>query len=218
MDITALRNFPEYEMWRSTFGSSKTGENEDSLEGDETDESDETDERTPTEEIETAAAKLRNMLEAEVLESVRECQPDFLEKVVVDLLIAMGYGGGNIKRADVVGGPGDGGIDGKIREDALGLDEIYVQAKKYDPSSSVGEGYLRDFAGALDRDRINKGVFVTTSKFSAKARSYVDKTTKRIILIDGKELARLMVLHGVGVRLQTTYEVKQIDKDYYDSE
>ena len=209
LDVPALCNFSGYKEWRSTFGSSRTGGNGDSLEGDETDE------RTPMEEIETAAVKLRNMLEAEVLESVRKCRPDFLEKVVVDLLIAMGYGGGDIKRAAVTGGSGDGGVDGKVREDALGLDEIYVQAKRYGPSHSVGEPDLRSFTGALDASRTNKGVFVTTSDFSEPARNFVRRTQKSIILIDGKKLARLMVLHGVGVRLQTTYEVKQIDKDYY---
>ena len=209
IDIAILRRFRTYEEWRSTFTSSSSEDPADD---------EDTDGGTPLEVIERAARRLQRLLEADVLESVLKCPPAFLEKVVIDLLVAMGYGGGNATMAYVTGGSGDGGIDGKVQEDALGLDEIYVQAKQYDPSKSVGEPALRDFVGALDGCGIHKGVFVTTSDFNRGARDYVDKVQKRIILIDGKELARLMVLHGVGVRRQTVYEIKQIDKDYYDSE
>ena len=118
----------------------------------------------------------------------------------------------------VTGGSGDGGIDGKIREDALGLDEVYLQAKRYAAGNSVGEGDLRDFVGAIDAVGTTKGVFVTTSSFTKSAKAYVEKSSKRIILIDGEELARLMVEHNIGVRRKTYYEIKRIDEDYFESE
>ncbi len=155
-------------------------------------------------------------MEEEILQRVREAEPDFLEKTVVDLLIAMGYGGGDIERGRVTGGSGDGGIDGTIREDALGLDEIYLQAKKYGDGNSVGEGDLRNFAGAIDAAGTHKGVFVTTAGFTRAAKDYVQKIPKRIILIDGTALARLMVHYGVGVRTRSQYEIKRIDEEYFD--
>ena len=212
IDMASLRRYPTYVKWRSTFSSPRTVGSEDSLD------SEERDGRTPEDEIELGAKKLQSMLEAEVLESVQKCSPFFLERVVIKLLIKMGYGGGNPDMGAVTGRSGDGGIDGKIRQDALGLDEIYIQAKKYDPDNPVGEPALRNFAGALDSFATKKGVFVTTSDFSKPAQSYAERISKRIVLIDGKELARLMVLHGIGVRTQATYEVKQIDKEFYDLE
>ena len=116
----------------------------------------------------------------------------------------------------VTGRTGDGGIDGTIREDALGLDEVYVQAKKYADGKTVGEAELRNFAGAIDAAGTAKGVFVTTSRFTDVAKQYVARSPKRIVLIDGEELARLMVEHGVGVRLRDRYAVKRIDEDYFD--
>ena len=158
------------------------------------------------------------MLEAEILERVRNAAPALLERVVVDLLIAMGYGGGNAAMGRVTGRSGDGGIDGTIREDALGLDEVYVQAKKYADGNTVGEGDLRNFAGAIDAAGATKGVFVTTAGFTRAARDYVARSPKRIVLIDGEELARLMVQNGVGVRTQIHHEIKRIDEDYFDQE
>ena len=116
----------------------------------------------------------------------------------------------------VTGGSGDGGIDGTIREDALGLDEVYVQAKRYAEGTTVGESDLRNFAGAIDAAGTTKGVFVTTAGFTAAAKRYVERSPKRIVLIDGAELARLMVEHGVGVRPLMRYEVRRIDEDYFD--
>ena len=118
----------------------------------------------------------------------------------------------------MTGGSGDGGIDGTIREDALGLDEMYVQAKKYAGGNTVGESELRNFAGAIDVAATNKGVFVTTASFTQAARKYVSRSPKRIILIDGEELARLMVAHGVGVGARVLYEIKRIDEDYFSQE
>jgi len=173
---------------------------------------------TPEETLDNAARFLRESLEGEVLSRVRAAEPDFLEKVVVDLLIAMGYGGGDAAMGRVTGRSGDGGIDGTIREDALGLDEVYLQAKRYGGGNSVSEGDLRNFAGAIDAAGTTKGVFVTTASFTPAAKNYVARSPKRIILIDGAELARLMVQHGIGARMRIRYEIKRIDEDYFDQE
>ncbi|MCY3981346.1 MAG: restriction endonuclease [Alphaproteobacteria bacterium] len=173
---------------------------------------------TPEETLDRAARNLSGALEADVLHRVRDATPAFLERVVVDLLIAMGYGGGDATMGRVTGRSGDGGIDGTIREDALGLDEVYVQAKKYAESNTVGEGDLRNFAGAIDAAGTTKGVFVTTASFTRAASDYVARSPKRIILIDGAELARLMVRHGIGVRTWVRHEIKRIDEDYFDQE
>ena len=168
-------------------------------------------------ETELLYAKV-DQLEADLLDRVRAAPSTFLERVVVDLLIAMGYGGGNAARGRVTGQAGDGGIDGTIREDALGLDEVYLQAKKYAPGTTVGEGDLRNFAGAIDAANTTKGVFVTTAGFTRSATDYVAKSPKRIVLIDGEELARLMVVHEIGVRTRIRYAVKRIDEDYFAGE
>ncbi|MCY4209361.1 MAG: restriction endonuclease [Roseovarius sp.] len=173
---------------------------------------------TPEETLDRAARNLSGALEADVLHRVRDAAPAFLERVVVDLLIAMGYGGGDAAMGQVTGRSGDGGIDGTIREDALGLDEVYVQVKKYAEGNAVGEGDLRDFAGAIDAAGTTKGVFVTTAGFTRAASNYVARSPKRIILIDGAELARLMVRHGIGVRTRVRHEIKRIDEDYFDQE
>ncbi|MCY4315865.1 MAG: restriction endonuclease [Roseovarius sp.] len=173
---------------------------------------------TPEETLDRAARHLSGALEADVLHRVRDAAPAFLERVVVDLLIAMGYGGGDAAMGQVTGRSGDGGIDGTIREDALGLDEVYVQVKKYAEGNAVGEGDLRDFAGAIDAAGTTKGVFVTTAGFTRAASNYVARSPKRIILIDGAELARLMVRHGIGVRTRVRHEIKRIDEDYFDQE
>ena len=172
----------------------------------------------PEEALDHAARQLSQELEADVLDRVRQADPAFLEQVVVDLMIAMGYGDGDDAMGQVTGGSGDGGIDGTIREDALGLDEVYLQAKKYADGNTVGESALRNFAGAIDAAGAMKGVFVTTSSFTKAARDYVARSPKRIVLIDGDELGRLMVKHHIGVRLKMRYEIKRIDEGYFDVE
>ena len=212
IDLKVLRNSAAYTEWRSGESSPATsGDNDLALSEDTA--------VTPEEALERAAGELRVELEAEVLERVRKAEPVFLERVVVDLLRAMGYGKGDAAMGQVTGRSGDGGIDGKIREDALGLDEVYLQAKRYAADNTVGESDLRNFAGAIDAAGTTKGVFVTTASFTKAAKAYVEKSPKRIILIDGEELARLMVEHDVGVRLKMPpYEIKRIDEDYFDSE
>ena len=210
IDMQTLRESPAYVEW---LGRTKAQSPSDSAPSAPDDSRD-----TPEEALSRAAQELRAALEADVLGRVREAAPAFLESVVIDLLIAMGYGGGDARMGHVTGRSGDGGIDGTIREDALGLDEVYVQAKKYAEGNTVGEGDLRNFAGAIDAAGTTKGVFVTTAAFTRAARAYVARSPKRIVLIDGEELARLMVLHNIGVRTRDRYEIKRIDEDYFDQE
>jgi len=141
-----------------------------------------------------------------------QCPPKFFEQLVVDLLVAMNYGGSR-KDAQAVGRTGDGGIDGVIKEDRLGLDAVYVQAKRW--QDSVGRPQVQAFAGSLEGHRAKKGVFITTSTFTKDAREYVDRIEKKIVLIDGEELATLMMEHNIGVALVTSYEVKKLDLDYF---
>lgn len=211
IDMNLLGEYPDFAEWKQRANASLPGRaatrkpNEGSSD-------------TPEEALERAARQLSSALEANVLHRVRDAAPAFLERVVVNLLVAMKYGDGDAEMSRVTGRSGDGGIDGVIKEDALGLDEVYVQAKKYAKGNNVGEGDLRNFAGAIDAAGTTKGVFVTTSGFTQSARDYVKRSPKRIVLIDGEELAHLMVRHGVGVRTRVRHEVKQIDEDYFDQD
>ena len=211
IDLNYLRNYPAYVAWRTSKNTSPSS-------GDTTLIPPDASADTPEEELDRIVRQLRSELEAGVLDRVREAPPAFFEQVVVDLLIAMGYGGGDAAMGQVTGRSGDGGIDGTIREDALGLDEVYVQAKRYADGNTVGEGELRNFAGAIDAAGTTKGVFVTTSGFTSAAKNYVARSPKRIVLIDGEELARLMVVYSIGVRTRISHEIKRIDEDYFDQE
>ena len=211
IDMNYLRNYPAYVAWRTGKNTPPPSEDAALMPPDAS-------ANTPEEELERVVQQLCDELEADVLDRVREAPPAFLEQVVVDLLIAMGYGKGDAAMGRVTGRSGDGGIDGKIREDALGLDEVYVQAKKYADGNTVGEGEIRNFAGAIDAAGTTKGVFVTTSGFTSAAKDYVARSPKRIVLIDGEELARLMVSHSIGVRTRICHEIKRIDEDYFDQE
>ena len=175
-------------------------------------------EETPEETLDRVADELHKMLKDELLARVCNASPAFFEQVVIDLLIAMGYGGGDAKMGHVTGRSGDGGIDGTIQEDTLGLDEVYVQAKKYSNGHGVGANDLRNFAGAIDAAGTTKGVFVTTAAFTKAAKQYVERSPKRIVLIDGEKLASLMVQHNVGVRTRIHHEIKRLDENYFDPE
>ena len=157
---------------------------------------------------------LRDALANDILETVRKASPTFFEELVIDLLVAMGYGGSVEDAGRAVGKSGDGGIDGIIKEDKLGLDVVYVQAKRW--SSSVGRPVVQAFAGSLEGVRARKGVLITTSSFSQDALDYVQKIEKRIVLIDGKQLADLMIDHGIGVNVVQTYKIKRLDSDYFE--
>ncbi|MEQ1789787.1 MAG: restriction endonuclease, partial [Rickettsiales bacterium] len=151
----------------------------------------------------------------ELLDRIIASTPEFFEQVILNLLLAMGYGGSQKDASQRMGKTGDGGIDGVIKEDALGLDVVYVQAKRYKESNAVPVSHVRDFAGSLQANRANKGVFVTTSYFSKDAYDFVSKVHSRIILIDGDELAKLLYEHGIGVRLEMRFDVKKIDEGYF---
>lgn len=145
----------------------------------------------------------------------RAPKPQFFEKLIIDLMIGMGYGGSLKEAAEHVGKSNDGGVDGVINEDQLGLDRIYLQAKRYAEGNTVGRQALQGFAGSLLGRGANKGVFVTTSSFTKGAVEYVENLPQRIVLIDGDELTSLMIKHGVGVRMEQRFELMKADEDYY---
>jgi restriction system protein len=169
---------------------------------------------TPSEHIEIGYQRIREELEDELLHKVKEASPAFFERLVVELLVAMGYGGSRKDAGQTIGRSGDGGIDGVIKEDRLGLDAIYIQAKRWE--GVVGRPEIQKFAGALQGQRAKKGVFITTSGFSKEAIEYVSMIDNRIVLIGGKELTSLMIDFSVGVSKIASYDVKRIDSDYFE--
>ena len=171
---------------------------------------------TPEDALASAYNQLRNALESEIIASVKSASPSFFERLVVDLLVKMGYGGSRQEAGRALGRSGDGGIDGIINEDRLGLDVIYIQAKRWE--GVVGRPEIQKFAGALQGQRANKGVFITTSSFSSQAKEYTNVIASKIILIDGEQLSALMAEHNVGVSVVGQYEVKKLDSDYFDNE
>jgi restriction system protein len=168
---------------------------------------------TPEEAVEAAYRELRDALARELLQQVKSCSPAFFERLVVKLLVKMGYGGTLKDAGQAIGRSGDGGIDGIIKEDRLGLDIVYVQAKRWD--TSVGRPEIQKFAGALQGQRARKGIFITTSEFSREAEEFTRTIDSKIILIDGAELAQLMIDYNVGVTAFATYELKKIDADFF---
>ncbi len=174
------------------------------------------DEQTPEERIDSAYRELRSALAAELLDQVFDQSPEFFEQLVIDVLHAMGYGGSRHDAAERLGQSGDEGVDGVIREDRLGLDLIYVQAKRW--KNVVGRPEIQKFFGALHGQRATKGVFITTSSFTKEAIEFADGVTPRIILVDGQELAQLMIEHAVGVTVSRAYELKRLDLDYFSTE
>ncbi|MGN6210127.1 restriction endonuclease [Asticcacaulis sp.] len=170
---------------------------------------------TPEEQIDAAQAVLHQALKSDLLQRILAQSPAFFERAIVDLLVAMGYGGSHDDAARRLGKTGDGGIDGVIDEDRLGLDRIYVQAKRYAPHVGVGRPEVQAFVGSLVGFGASKGVFVTTSSFSAPAMDFVRHLPQRIVLIDGYRLADLMIEHGVGVRVARSLDVKRLDEDFF---
>ncbi|HXX74075.1 MAG TPA: restriction endonuclease [Nitrospiraceae bacterium] len=204
LDNKFLRQFPEFlEFARGTKISTKRDEDteEDTL-------------GTPYETLEEAYQSLRRTLAQELLDRVRACSPQFFERLVVDLLVAIGYGGSRKDAGQAVGRSGDGGIDGIIKEDKLGLDAIYIQAKRWE--ATVGRPTVQEFAGSLEGHRARKGVLITTSKFSQDAKEYVGRIEKKIVLVDGEQLAQLMIDHKIGVTEVENYWVHRVDSDYFE--
>ena len=205
IDIPFLKQFPE-------FGAVKEG----AIEGASTPVVTSSAGLTPDEVMRQARDGLESDLGVELLARIQAAPPAFFERVVVQLLIAMGYGGSLARAGRALGRSGDGGVDGVIDEDTLGLDRIYVQAKRYADGNSVGAGEIRDFFGALDQFKAGKGLFVTTSSFTSSAIKTVDGLSKRIVLIDGARLTRLMIDHGVGCRVEETLYVKKLDDEFFE--
>jgi restriction system protein len=168
---------------------------------------------TPEEALEYGYQRINENLAEELLKTVKSCSPAFFERLVVDLLVKMGYGGSRKEAGEVLGKSGDGGIDGIIKEDRLGLDTIYVQAKRWE--NVVGRPEIQKFAGALLGQKARKGIFITTSVFTREAADYAKNLETKVILIDGVGLSDLMIEYGLGVSVLANYEIKGIDTDYF---
>lgn len=205
IDRPFLSKFEEY---RHTHSKDTNGSDNDSPNGE--------DEDTPEENLKAAYETIRSYLANEIIEIVRNCSPSFFEQLVVDVLVGMGYGGSREEAGKAVGGSNDGGIDGIINEDRLGLDVIYIQAKRWE--NSVAKPEIQKFAGALAGQKAGKGVFITTSSFTSGAQEYVKTVGTRIILMDGRQLADFMIDYNVGVTTEATYELKRIDAAYFEDE
>lgn len=204
-----LMQFPQFAKWMDATGSkgqSAEEQKEVSLKS----------AATPNEVIDAAFDSLHATLKSELLELVRKMDPFRFERLVLDLLLAMGYGGSREEAATVTQKSNDEGIDGLINEDRLGLDRLYVQAKRW--KDSVGRPQIQNFVGALAGQHAHKGIFITTSDFSDGARQYVRNLPQRVILIDGQRLAELMIEHNIGVSRTYSYEIKRVDSDYFEEE
>jgi len=175
-----------------------------------------TSDKTPFEELEIAYDNVRATLIEELSDSLKQCPPSLFEKIVIELLVRMGYGGSRKDAGQAIGKSGDEGIDGIIKEDRLGLDIIYIQAKRWE--NTVSRPEIQKFAGALQGQRAKKGIFITTSSFSKEAQEYVKNIESKIILIEGDQLAQFMVDNNVGVSPVSVYEVKRVDQDYFTEE
>lgn len=172
--------------------------------------------QTPQELLESSYQALHGQLAADLLEKISKSSPRFFERLVVDLLVSMGYGGSRQDAGQAIGRSGDDGIDGIIKEDRLGLDYVYIQAKRW--KGTVGRPDVQSFAGSLEGHRARKGVFIATSQFSADAKEYVNRIEKKIILIDGEQLANLSIEFGIGVETVNTFKIHRIDLDYFEEE
>ena len=209
INVELLRQYPEFREFegpKDTRSSNKASKQKALSE---------TSAATPLEQLEAAYESLRDKLADELLAKLKKVSPAFFEKVVVELLVKMGYGGSRADAGKAIGRSGDGGIDGIIKEDKLGLDVVYIQAKRWD-SNPVGRPDVMQFVGALQAQRANKGIFITTSRFTEDASSYVSQIGSKIVLIDGEQLTNLMIEHDVGVSTVSLYPVKKVDSDYFE--
>lgn len=171
---------------------------------------------TPDEIMRAAHRQIDAALAQELLDRIRSAPPDFFERLIVNLLLSMGFGGSVANAGRALGRSGDDGVDGVIDQDALGLDRVYIQAKRYALGNNIGSGAIRDFFGSLDRHKATKGLFVTTSTFSPAAIETAQYLSKRIVLIDGEQLTKLMIRHSVGCRVEDTLQIKKIDEDFFE--
>lgn len=172
--------------------------------------------QTPEETLEYSYQEIRDNLALEILDQVKSCSPSFFEKLVVELLVKMGYGGSIQEAGKAIGKTNDEGIDGIIKEDRLGLDTIYIQAKRWE--NVVGRPELQKFVGALAGQGAKKGIFITTSRFSEQAKSYSPKNDIKLVMVDGEELAQYMIDFDLGVSVVSEYQIKKIDSDYFEND
>jgi restriction system protein len=207
IDLKLLEQFPEFLAFKA--------KSKNSLEDDQLQLTAPAAIKTPLESLEVAYEKIRGELKAELLDRLKAEVPAVFERVVIALLVKMGYGGSRADAAEAIGKSGDEGLDGVIKEDRLGLDIIYVQAKRW--AATVGRPEIQKFAGALHGQHATKGIFITTSDFSRDANDYVSKIGSKIVLIDGSRLAELMIEFGVAVATDAIYTVKRIDNDFFES-
>jgi restriction system protein len=171
---------------------------------------------TPDEIMRVAHKQVETSLGQDLLDRVRTAPPAFFERLIINLLLSMGYGGSAADAGRALGRSGDDGVDGVIDQDALGLDRVYIQAKRYAEGNSIGAGAIRDFFGSLDRHKATKGLFVTTSTFSSSAKETAEFLSKRIVLIDGEHLAKLMIRYNVGCRIEEVLHIKKVDEDFFE--
>ncbi len=208
INVKYLKRYPEFIDFQS--GKKDTSEEITSEEDD--------NEQTPEETLEASYIKIRKALAQELLNRIIELPPSFFEKLVVELLVKMGYGGSIKDAGKAMGKSGDEGIDGTIKEDKLGLDIIYIQAKRWQPGNVVGRPEIQKFVGALAGQGAKKGIFITTSNFTKDAKEYVPRNETKIVLLDGEQVAQLMIDYNLGVTVQQTFELKKIDSDYFGDE
>lgn len=211
IDVGFLKQYPEFVEFFA--GKKAVADAEGMLEP----ESPEVSSVTPEEALADGYLKLRKQIESDLLARVKACAPDFFERLVVMLLTTMGYGGSLADAGRAIGKSGDGGVDGVIKEDRLGLDLLYIQAKRWD-NATVGSPEIQKFVGALHGKKAKKGIFITTSSFSRSAVEYAAGLDTKVILIDGSQLAELMFEYGVGVTTSNSYAVKRIDSDFFSEE
>lgn len=211
IDVRMLEDFDEFQDFKNRRGTQDSSRTQ----ADDTDSSVESSSKTPDEIMRAAHRKIEDTLRAEMLEKIRTASPAFFEGLVVNLLVAMGYGGSVTDAGRAIGRAGDGGVDGVIDQDALGLDRVYIQAKRYGEGNNVGPGAIRDFFGSLDRFKASKGLFVTTSGFSNEAAETAQLLSKRIVLIDSETLTKLMVRYNVGCRVEDTLFMRRLDEDFF---
>ncbi len=208
IDAKVLRQFPEFVDFTKLKGTRK------SQSKDQTVDNDIEPDATPSEALDNAYQSLRSQLASDILDNLKKVDPSHFERVVVELIVKMGYGGSRADAGKAIGRSGDEGIDGIIKEDKLGLDTIYIQAKRRD-SATVGRPDVQQFAGALQGQGAHKGIFITTSRFTQEAKDYAQRIGSKIVLIDGEQLAELMIDHDVGVTTVSTYVLKRIDSDFF---
>ena len=206
INLKFLKQFPEYLEWQNV----KNGSNAEIIQPETINI------QTPEELLETSYQSIRKDLAQDILDKILTLSPAFFERLVVELLVKMGYGGSIKDAGKAIGKSGDEGIDGTIKEDKLGLDVIYIQAKRWQPNNVVGRPEIHKFIGALVGQGAKKGIFITTSSFTKDAIAFIPRNETKIVLIDGMQLSQLMIDYNVGVTLQHLYEIKRIDNDYFE--